>query len=103
MDLRKPFSKPFKKLRDKFPGGNDGRDGRSWSKDSREGREADVEGSEAGQRNSRPHLEVDIGGAVEIGASQEGNNVDGKKIALIDVNPPVPTHSISHIGGPDSM
>jgi len=101
MDFRKTFSKPFKKLKDKLPGGDSKRDGRSWSKDG--SRAANDEGSEVGQKNSHPHLGVVIGGAVESGPSREGNNIDGKKVALINVNPPTPIPSISHIGEPDSM
>jgi len=98
MDSRQSLSKPFKKLKDKFQGGGGKQDGRRWSKDDGKGGEADVEGSEAGQRNSHPHLEVDIGGVVESGPDREGNNVNGRKVALINADPPVPTPSISHIG-----
>ena len=86
-----------------FPRGDNKRDGRSWSKDGRKGRDADVEGGEAGQKNSHLHLDVDIGGLVESGPSQEGNNVDGTKVTLINVNRPTSTHPISHIGEPDGM
>ena len=103
MDFRKSFSKPFKKLKDKLPGGSRKRDGRSGSEDGRNRREADVEGSEARQRNSHLHSEVDVGGAVNSGPSREESNVDGKKPALVDANPLAATSSIPHIGEPESM
>ena len=67
------------------------------------GREADVEGSEASERNSYLHSEVDVGGAVESEPSREESNVEGKKTALVDADPPVATSSIPHIGEPESM
>jgi len=101
MDLRKSLSKPFKKLKDKFPGGGHKRDGRSASKDSRGGGVADIEGGEVSQRNSFLPSEVSIEGSVGGGPGGEGSNVDGKKVVLVDVDPPVSTPSISHIGEPD--
>ena len=103
MNFRKSFSKPFKKLKDKFPGGSRKRDGRSGSEDGRKGREADVEGSEASQRNSYLPSEIDVGGAVDSGPSREESNVEGKKATLVDADPPVATSSIPHIGEPEGM
>jgi len=103
MDLRKSFSKPFKKLKDKFPGGRRNRNGGSGSEDSRKEGQADVKGSEAGQRNSYLRLAVGVGGTTESGPSGEGSNFDGKNVTLVDVNPPTSTPSISNIREPDSM
>ena len=108
MDFRKSFSKPFKKLKDKLPGGSRKRDGRSESEDSRKGSEvevkgAEVKGAEVIQRNSFLHSEVSVEGVVESGPSQEESNVDGKKGALNDVDPPTSAPSISHIREPDGM
>ena len=102
MDLRKSFSKPLKKLKDKLQGGNRKRDGRSESQDSRKGGGVDGDG-EASQRNSFLHSKASVEGAVESGASREGSNVGGKKAALVDVDPAASTPSISHIGEPDGM
>jgi len=33
----------------------------------------------------------------------QGSNIDGKKVALVNVNPPTSIPSISHIEEPDSM
>jgi len=105
MDFRKTFSKPFKRLKDKLPGGSSKRDGRSESKDSRKGRAVDVEGGEASQRDSYLHPEVSIKGAVEGGPNREWSGVGGRKAALqvVDVNPSSSVPSISHIGEPDGM
>ena len=102
MDLRKAFLKPFKRLKDKLPGGRRKRDGGSGSESDRKGGETDVEGSEASQRNSFLHSEVDIGRAVESGPSREVNNVDGKGATPVD-NPPTSTPSISLSGKPGGM
>ena len=110
MDFRKSFSRPFKKLKDKLPGGSRkrddggsvGEDEQTGSRDSRKGRVAEVEGSEAGQKGSSPHSEVRAEGVVEGGPGQEGSNVDGKKVTLVDVDPPKSASSIPHIGEPDS-
>jgi len=104
MDFRKSFSKPFKKLKGKFPGGNRKRDGRSGGENDR--KETEIEGGEVGQRNSYPHSEVDIEGAVGIegvvgdGHSQEGSDVGGGN-ARVD-EPPASLPSISRCGEPDS-
>jgi len=103
MDLRKTFSKPFKKLRDKFPGGRRKRDGRLGSEDSRKEGQADVSGGEASQRSSYLHPAVSVKGAVESRPSGEGSNFDGKNAALVNLDPPTSTPSISNIGKPDSM
>jgi len=103
MDFRKSFSKPFKKLKDGFPRGSRKRDGRSESEDSRKGSKVDVTGGEAGQRNLDLHPEVTVLGAVESGPSREGTNVDGKKTALVDADPPIPAPAIPYIGEPDGM
>ena len=101
MDFRKSLSKPFKKLKGKLPGGSRKRDGRSGSKDRRKGGEADVKGGEVSQRNSYLRSGFSVEGAVGGGPSGEGSNVDGKKVTLIDADPPTSTPSISHIGEPD--
>jgi len=101
MDFRKSFSKPFKKLKGKLPGGNRKRDGRSGGESDRKGREAEIEGGEVSQRNSYPHSEVDIEGAVGGVHNQEGSDVGGGKAARVDV-PPVSLPSISRSGEPDS-
>jgi hypothetical protein len=51
--------RPFKKAKQKLMGGRRKRDGGCESKTDRGGRAADVERSEASQRNSRPHSEVE--------------------------------------------
>ena len=89
MDSRNPFSKGFKKLKRKLAGGSRKQDGRSGSENVQDGREADVEGGEASQRNSRLHLEVEA--VVESGLSREGNDVDGEEVGRVD--PPVSTNS----------
>ena len=53
--------------------------------------------------DSPPHPEVSVEGVVESGHGQEGSTVDDMKAALVDVDHPESTPSISHIGGPDSM
>ena len=84
MDLRKSLSKPFKKLKHRLAEGNRKRDGRSGSENDREGRETDIEESEASQRNSRLHSEVED--VVESRPNQEGDSthVKGKRIAQVD-------------------
>jgi len=105
MDFRKSFSKPFKRLKDKLPGGSRKRDGRSESEDSRKGSAVDVEGGKASQSDSYLHPEVSIEGAVEGGPNRQGSSVGGRKAALqvVDVNPSSSAPSISHIGEPDGM
>ena len=103
MDLRKSFSKPFKKLKDKLLGGSRKRNGRSESEDSRKGRETGVTGGEASQRISFMHSEVSVDGVAESGPSREETDVEGKTAALVDVDPPTSAPSISRIGGPDGM
>ena len=98
MDFRKTLSKPFKKLKVRLPGGRHKRDGRSGDGNDGKGGEADVEGSEASQRNSYLQSEVDVGGAVESGPSQEGNDADRKEVAPAS-DPPVSTPSISAQSG----
>ena len=102
MDFRKALSKPFKKLKDRLPGGRHKRDGRSGDGNDGRGGEADVEGSEASQRNSYLPSEVDVGGAVESGPGQEGNDADGKETAPV-ADPPASTPSISQSGNPNGM
>jgi len=104
MDFRKSFSKPFKKLKGKLPGGSRKLDGRSGSEDSRSGRELDdVEGGKASHRSSYLRSEVNVVGAVESGPSREGINIDGKKATLVDANPPTSAPLILHIGEADGM
>lgn len=97
MDSRNPFSRGFKKLKHKLMGGNRKRGGRSGNENDQGGREADVEASEASQRSSRLHPEVE---GVESGSSREGNDVDGNEVGRFD--PPTSTHSISHSEDPNS-
>ena len=102
MDLRKSFLKPFKKLKDKLPGGRRKRDGRSGSGSDGKGGETDVEGSEASQRGSYLRPEIDVEGAVESGPGREGSNFDRRGAAPVD-DPPKSTPSISPSAIPDSM
>jgi hypothetical protein len=97
MESRNPFSKGFKKLKRKFAEGGRQRDGRSGIETAQEGREANTE-SEASQRNSRLHPEVED---VESGPSRGGNDVGGEEVGQID--PPTSTSSIPHSGEPNSM
>lgn len=96
MDFRKPFSRPFKKLKDKLRGGGRKHDGRSGS-------EVDVERGEASKRNSSSHPEARAEGTGAGRHSQEGTNVYGKKAApqVVHVDPHRSTPSISQIGEPD--
>jgi len=100
MGFRKSFSKSFKKLRDKLPGGSCKRDGRSESEDDREGGEVGVKAGEASQRN--PYLRS-VEGAAESGLNREGTNVDGGEAVLVDVDPPTSAPLILQVGEPDSM
>jgi len=101
MDFRKSFSKPFKKLKDKLLRGSHKRDGRSGGEDSRRGSEVDVKEGEASHRNTFLHSEVSIKGAAKSGPSREESDVNGKKAALINADPPTSAPSI--IGEPNSM
>jgi hypothetical protein len=92
MDSRNPFSKRFKKLKHKLAGGGRKRDGSSGSGTDR-GRETVVEGSEASQRNFRPHPEVED---VESGPSREEDDVGGDGVG--QVGPPTLAPSTSHCG-----
>jgi hypothetical protein len=98
MGLRKSFLKLFKKVRRKFTGGRHERDGGSGNDTDQVQGEAEVEGSNATQRNTRLHLEVED---AEIRPGREGTDVEGKKVG--QVNPPTSTPSIPHSGGSDSM
>jgi hypothetical protein len=98
MDLRKSFLGPFKKAKQKLTGGRRKRDGGYESETDRGGRAADVERSEASQRNSRPHSEVED--VVGSGPSQERNDVGGDD-GIGPVGLPTSTPSISH--EPSSM
>ena len=102
MDLRKSFLKPFKKLKDKLPGGHRKRDGRSGSGNNREGEEVDIEGSEASRTNSFLHSEVDVGSAVESGPSREGNNASRKEVVSVD-DLPITTLFVSQGGKSNGM
>jgi len=102
MDFRKSFSKPFRKLKDKLPGSSRKRGSRSGSEDSRKGREDNIKGGGVGQRNSYLNLVFGVGSTMS-GPSQEGSNADRKKAVPVDINPPAPPPSISHIGEPNSM
>ena len=103
MDFGKSFSKPFKKLKDKLPGGRRKRDGRSGGEDDGKGKEVNVKGGEVSQKNSYLRSEVSVESAVGGGPSGEGSNVDGNKVAFVDVNPLTSIPLISHIGEPDGM
>jgi hypothetical protein len=92
MDLRKSFSKPFKKARQKLAEVGRKRDRKSGSESNRGGREPGVGGSEASQRSSRLYLEAED--VVESGPSREGNDVGGDEAGLVD--PPTSAPSISH-------
>ena len=89
MGLGKTLLKPFKKLRHRLAEGSRKRGGGSGSESDRDRREANIEGTEASQRSSRLHLEVE---AVESGPNQEGdsNEVKGKKVDQVDlpISPP---------------
>jgi hypothetical protein len=98
MDLRKSFSKPFKKAKQKLAEVGRKRDRKPGSESNRQGREPDVEGSEASQRNSRLYLEAED--VVESGPSQEGDDVDWEKVGRVD--PAVSALSIPHSGEPSS-
>ena len=97
MNFRKSFSKPFKKLKDKLPGGSRKEDG---SEDGRKGSEAGLKGDKVSQRNPYLRSEVSVEGTVQ---SAEGSNVGGKKDDLVDADPPTSTPPISHIEEPDGM
>ena len=76
------------------------RGGGSRSESNRDRREASFEGTEASQRSSRLHSEVE---AVESGPNREGdsNNVKGKKVGR--VNSPISQPPIPPDGGSESM
>ena len=99
MGLQKSFLKPFKRVKQKLTGGRRKVDKGSGGENDKEGGEAHVCGGEASQRNPRLHSEVED--VMEIGPSQEGNNVNGKKVGQADSPSSLP--SISHGGEPDSM
>ena len=104
MDFRKSFSKPFKKLKDKLPGGSRKRDGRSVSEeDGRKGGDGDVRGNETNQGDAHLDSEVSAGRVVGSGPGREGSNIDGNKLAFVDADPLASTLSISRIGEPNSM
>jgi hypothetical protein len=94
MDSRNTFSKGFKKLKHKLTGGNRKQGGRYGSENDQGVREADVGESEASQKNSRLHSEIED--AVESGPSREENDADAKEVGL--VGPPASTPSIPHSG-----
>jgi len=102
MDLRKSFSKPFKKLKGKLPGGHRKRDGRSRNEDNREGGAVDFE-SEASERNSYLDSEVDADDMVEGGPSREGSDVNWKEAAPLVDDPAISTPSISQSVEPNCM
>jgi len=93
MDLRKSFSKPFKKLKDNLPGGRRKRDGRSGSGNDRKGY-VDAEGGEASQTGSYLDSEAGIEGVMESVPSQEGCDVGGKEAVPVD-DPPTSAPLIS--------
>ena len=102
MDSGNPFSKGFKKLKDKLSGDRRKRDGRSGRGNDGKGGEIEVGGSKVGQTSSFPHSDVGIGGAVGSGPSREGNDADGKGAAPVD-DPLASTPSISQSGKADGV
>ena len=62
---------------------------------------SDVKESEPSQRNPSPHLEADVGGAVESRLSQEEGSINRREAALI--NSPTFMPSILQGGKPNSM
>jgi hypothetical protein len=84
MDLRNPFSKPFKKLKHKIAGGSRKRGRRPEGGGDQEGKDADVEGNEASQSNSHMHSEVED--VVESGPSREGDDVAGDQIEPVGLS-----------------
>jgi hypothetical protein len=97
MDLRKPLSRLFKKVKQKLVEVGRKQDRKSGSGNDWGERETNLEGSQASQRNSHLHLEADD---VESGPSQEGNDVDEEEVS--QVNPPTSTPSILHSREPNS-
>ena len=93
MDLRKSFSKPFKKLKHRLMEGNRRPDGRPGREDNREGREADVEGSEVSQMNSRLHSEVEDVVESRPGWEETSNDVKGKNVERVDSSSSPPSIS----------
>lgn len=92
MNLREWFLRPFKKAKQKLTGDRRKRDGGSESETDQGGGAVDVERSEASQRNSRPHSEVE--GVVESGPSRERNVICGDKIGRVGL--PTSAPSIPH-------
>lgn len=101
MDFRKSLSKPFKKLKHRLAEGSRKRDGRSGSENDRDGRETNVEGSEAGQTNSRLHSEVED--VVDSGLNQEGGSKDVKEKKVGQVGSSASTPPISPGVEPEGM
>ena len=94
MDLRKSFSKPFRKLKHRLTKGNRKPGGGSGRDDNREGRETDVEGSEASQMNSRLHSEVEDVVESRPGLEENSDGVKGKEVDQVDssTSPPPIAH-----------
>ena len=94
MDFRKSFSKPLKKLKHRLTKGNRKPGGGSEREDNREGRETDVEGSEASQRNSHLHSEVEDVVESRPGPEENSDGVKGKEVDQVDssTSPPPIAH-----------
>ena len=73
MGLGKSLLEPFKKLKHGLTGVNCTQGEGSGNENDRERGEANIERSEASQRSSRLHSEVEV---VEIGSNQEGDSND---------------------------
>ena len=97
MDLRKFVSKPFKKLKHRLAERSRKRGGGSGSESDRDRREANIEGTEASQRSSRLHSEVEVAESQAPAQPLDGpnrerdsNDVKGKKVDRVDspISPP---------------
>ena len=87
MDFRKTLSKPLKKLKDKLPGGHRRRDGRSGSENDGKGGGFDVKGSQVSKQNQYLQSEVDVGGTLKSGQSQEASDTNWKEAAPVGDTP----------------
>ena len=108
MGLGKTLLKPLKKLRHRLAERSRKRGGGSGSESDRDRREANIEGTEASQRSSRLHSEVEVAESQNPaqpldGPNREGdsNDVKGKKVDRVDsaISPP----PILPDGGSESM
>ena len=97
MGLGKTLLKPLKKLRHRLAERSRKRGGGSGSESDRDRREANIEGTEASQRSSRLHSEVEVAESQTPaqpldGPNREGypNDVKVKKVGRVDspISPP---------------